>query len=144
MVLSIINISKDSIYQKRKTVYISLKRCFLHIHPASKLKNKSQENFTLMRNILLNKSENPESLKKKKKQLKNSLTNMVIVGKDLLRTFCKLFYLEYLVSNNQRKNLVQQRLYVLFERHFNMKIIVTLVPTDLVTNQFLFLFCSFL
>ena len=41
MVLSIINISKDSIYQKRKTVYISLKRCFLHIHPASKLKNKS-------------------------------------------------------------------------------------------------------
>ena len=59
-----------------------------------------------MRNILLKKSENPESLKKKKKQLKNSLTNMVIADKDLLRTFCKLFYLEYLVSNNQRKNLV--------------------------------------
>ena len=31
MALSIINISKDNIYQKPKTVYISLKRCFLDI-----------------------------------------------------------------------------------------------------------------
>ena len=31
MALSTINNSKDSIYQKPKTVYISLKRCFLDI-----------------------------------------------------------------------------------------------------------------
>ena len=31
MALSIINISKESTYQKPKTVYISLKRCFLDI-----------------------------------------------------------------------------------------------------------------
>ena len=65
---------------------------------------------------------------------------MLTVGMDLLRAFCKLFYLQYLVSNNQWKNLVQQRLYVLFKRHFNMKTIVTLVPTDLVTNQILSFF----
>ena len=54
--------------------------------------------------------------------VESSLTNVPTVGEDLLRAFCKLFYLWFFVSSDQWKNTVQQRFYVLFERHFYMKI----------------------
>ena len=47
-------------------------------------------------------SGNPESLKKTPtKQLENSPINMLTCGEDLLRAFCKLFYLWFCVSSNQ-------------------------------------------
>ena len=54
--------------------------------------------------------------------VESSLTNVPTVGEDLLRAFCKLFYLWFFISSDQWKNTVQQRFYVLFERHFYMKI----------------------
>ena len=41
------------------------------------------------------------------------------------------------------KNTLQQRFYKEFERDFNMKIIVTIIPSKLVTSLLLSLFCPF-
>ena len=68
---------------------------------------------------------------------------MLTVGENFLKAFFKLFELRFCVSNNHWKNTVKQRLYVLFERHYYIKIIVTLIPIDLLTNWLSFLFCSF-
>ena len=53
------------------------------------------------------------------------LTNIHIVGKDLLRTFSNWFCLQE------------------FERQLYMKIIVTIFPINIVTNLLLSLFCLF-
>ena len=65
-----------------------------------------------------NKSGNPESINKKSQQLKSTLTNVLTVVEDLLKTFCKLRYSWFCVSGDQWKNTVYQRLYLLFESHF--------------------------
>ena len=46
----------------------------------------------MIKNTLPDKSENPESLKKK---IECFSTNVPIVGKDLLRAFYTLFYLKF-------------------------------------------------
>ena len=51
-----------------------------------------------------------------------------MVGEDLLRAFYKLFYLQFCDSSDQ------------CERYFYMKIIITIVPTNLFTNSLLSLF----
>ena len=69
---------------------------------------------------------------------------MSIVGEDLLWTFCRLFYLQFCNSMISEKTL-QQRFYQEFERYFYIKIIVTRIPSYLVTNLFLsFFFFSLL
>ena len=48
--------------------------------------------------------------------------------------FFKLFYLRFCVSSDQLKNIVWQRFYKEFERDLYMKIIVTKIPANLITN----------
>ena len=76
--------------------------------------------------------------------MENSSTNAHIAGEDLLWAFYKLFCLRFCVSNDQWKNTVQQRFYKEFERDFYLKIILTLIATNLVKNSFLSLFCPFI
>ena len=51
-------------------------------------------------------SGNPESLKKLTKQWKRSPINMLKGGEDVLRAFCKLFYLWFYVFSEQWKYTV--------------------------------------
>ena len=57
---------------------------------------------------------------------------MDIVEEDLLKTFCKLFSLQFCISSGQCKNVVWQRFDQLYETHFHMKII----PTDYNSYKF--------
>ena len=57
-----------------------------------------------------------------------------LVTQDLLREFCKLFCLRSCVSRDQWKNKVLKRFCKEFERHFCTKIIVVIIPTNLVTS----------
>ena len=67
---------------------------------------------------------------------------MPIVGKDLLRAFWRLlFYLHFCKSSNQWKSTQYQKFYFKFERYFYIKIIVSVIPTDLVINSLLSSFC---
>ena len=61
-----------------------------------------------------------------------------------MRAFYKLLYLRFRDSSDQHKNAVQQRFYLQFERYFCMKIIVTIIPTGLVTNSYFSFFYPFL
>ena len=97
----------------------------------------------MIENTLPNKSGNLESLKNLSLQLESSATNGQITGEDLLRALYKLFYSRFCVSSDPKKNALYQGFYKEFERHFYMKIVVTIIPTLLVTNSLLFLFCSF-
>ena len=58
----------------------------------------------MIKNTLSDKWVNPESLKKKSQQFKNFSTNVSIVGKDLLRAFYRLFYLQFCDWSDQWKN----------------------------------------
>ena len=89
----------------------------------------------MIENTFTNKSANPESLKKYLQHLKSSSTNRHIVSDDLLRAFYKLLCLWFYVLRDQWKNTVSQRFYKKFERLFYMKIIVTILPANLVTNS---------
>ena len=51
----------------------------------TKIVEKPNENLKVIKNILPNKSGNPESFKKYSEQLESSSTNVYIVDKDLLR-----------------------------------------------------------
>ena len=73
----------------------------------------------------------------------SSSTNMHIVSGDLLSAFYKLFCLRFCVSSDQWKNTMKQRFYKEFMRHLYMKIIVTIIPTNLRTNSPLSFFCPF-
>ena len=73
----------------------------------------------------------------------SSSTNMHIVSGDLLSAFYKLFCLRFCVSSDQWKNTMKQRFYKEFMRHLYMKIIVTIIPTNLRTNSLLSFFCPF-
>ena len=55
----------------------------------------------MIKNTFPNKSGNPEHLKKYSEQLESSTTNIHIIIKDLLRSFYKLFSLQFCVSNDQ-------------------------------------------
>ena len=48
--------------------------------------------------------------------------------------FYKLLCLQFCISSDQWKNTMEQRFYKEFERHFCMKIIVTIIPANLATN----------
>ena len=60
----------------------------------------------MIKNSLPNKLGNPESIKKQSQQFESFLTNVFTVGEDLLRWFCKLFYLQFCDSSDQWKNTV--------------------------------------
>ena len=62
----------------------------------------------MIKNTLPDKSGNPKSVKKSSKQFKSFSTDVPIVGEDLLRAFCWLFYLQFCDSNDQWKNTVQE------------------------------------
>ena len=83
---------------------------------------------------------NQEILKTSNK-FKSFLTNVPIVNEDLMRVFYRLFYLQFCKSSSQWKNPVYKRFYQQLERYFYMKIIVTMISTDLITNSFLASFC---
>ena len=51
--------------------------------------------FKEIKNTLLDKSENPESLKKLSQQFESFSINLPIVSEDLLRAFYRLFYLQF-------------------------------------------------
>ena len=88
-------------------------------------------------------TENKFEYKPKNASHASSSTNVHLIGEDLLRALYKLFYLQFCVSSDQRKNALYQRFYKEFERHFYMKIIVTIIPTILVPNLLLSLFYPF-
>ena len=79
----------------------------------------------MIKNSFPNKSGNPKSLKRYSYQLESSSTNVHIVGESLLRAFSKI-------------------LQGIWERDFYMKILVTIIPTNLVTNSLLSFFCNFI
>ena len=58
----------------------------------------------MTKNTLPDKAGNPESLEKELQQFESFSPNASIVGKDLLRTFYRLFYLQFYVSGDQWKN----------------------------------------
>ena len=55
----------------------------------------------MIKNILSDKPQNPESLKKESQQLERFSTNVPIVGEDLLMAFNRLFYLQFCDSSDQ-------------------------------------------
>ena len=57
----------------------------------------------MIKNTMLNISGNYEILKKESQQLGSSLTYVSTVIEDLLRAFCKVFYLRFFVSSDQWK-----------------------------------------
>ena len=71
--------------------------------------------------------------------------NVLIVDEDLLRVFYRLLYLQFCDLSDQRKyTVLQQKIYLQFEKYFYMKIIVTIILTSLFTNSLLSSFCPFL
>ena len=56
---------------------------------------------------------------------------------NLLMTFCKLFYLRLCFSSDHLKSNEQQRFQRQYKKHFYMRVILILIPTNLVTNWFL-------
>ena len=68
-----------------------IKPFYLHCSCKKVVEKSNKKNLKVIKNTLLNKSRNPESLKKKKKkkseQLQSSLTNLQIVDEELLRAF---------------------------------------------------------
>ena len=78
-----------------------------------------------------------ETFTKESNQLESFPTNLYIFNKHLLGAFCKLFYLLLFVSSDQRKHTLQQTFYCQFKRRFYMKMIVTIVSTNLATNLLL-------
>ena len=97
----------------------------------------------MIKNTLPDKSGNSESLKKWSQQFESFSTNVPIVGKDFLRAFYRLFYLQFCDSNDQWKNTVAKVLLAIGKIFLN-KNNLTIIPTDLVTNWLLFSFCPFL
>ena len=69
----------------------------------------------MIKNTLPEKSGNPESHKKKSRQFESSLTNMPMVGKDLLRAFYRLYYLQFSDSNDQKKHYIAKVLLAIRE-----------------------------
>ena len=55
----------------------------------------------MIKNTLPDKLGNPESLKKELQQFESFLTNVHIVGEDLLRAFYRLFYLHFCDSSDK-------------------------------------------
>ena len=55
----------------------------------------------MIKNILPDESGNPESLEKESQQFESFSTNVPIVGEDLLRTFYRLFFLQFCDSGDQ-------------------------------------------
>ena len=55
----------------------------------------------MIKNTSLDKSENPEILKKESQLFESFSTNVPIVGEDLLRAFYRLFYLEFCDPSDQ-------------------------------------------
>ena len=66
-----------------------------------------------------------------------SPTNGLTVGKDLQKALCKLLYLRFCVSSDQRKNAVRPKYYWQFERYFYTSVIVIIIAKKIVTNSFL-------
>ena len=64
-----------------------IKLFYLHYCCKKVVEKSNKENLKVIKNTFPNKSENPESLKIYSKQLESSLTNVHIVGEDLLRVF---------------------------------------------------------
>ena len=60
----------------------------------------------MIKNTLPDKLGNPESLEKELQQFESFSTNVSMVDEDLLRTFYRLFYLQFCVSGDQWKNTV--------------------------------------
>ena len=58
--------------------------------------------------------------------------------------FYRLFYLQFVIQVICEKTLCSKGFTKQLKRYFYMKIIVTIIPTDLVTNLFLSTFCAFL
>ena len=55
----------------------------------------------MIKNILPDETGNPESLEKESQQFESFSTNVPIIGEDLLRTFHRLFYLQFCDSGDQ-------------------------------------------
>ena len=66
---------------------------------------------------------------------------MHVVCKDLLRSLYKFFYLRLRAASDQGKHAVEQKISKLLEIHFHMKMIATMIPTNLVRSSLLSLFC---
>ena len=74
----------------------------------------------------------------------SSFINVCIVGKDLLKTLRKLFYLRFCVFNWPLKKRCATKFLRGIWEIFCIKITVPIIPANLVTNSLLSFFCSFL
>ena len=100
---------------------------YLHYPCKKVVEELDQENLKVIKNTVPNKLRNTE------KQLESSITNVHIVGENLLRAFYKLFQV---IS----EKTVQKRFYKEFERDFQIVIVVIIIPTNLVMNFLLSFF----
>ena len=76
-------------------------------------------------------------------QFESFSANVSIVGKDLQRTFYRLFYLQLCDSSGQLKKHCVKDLLAIWEMLLQ-EIVVTIIPTDLAAKSLLFFFCPFL
>ena len=73
--------------------------------------------------------------------MESFVTNVHIVGEDLLKAFYKLFYLRFFILSDQwKKRFVAKILEGNYGTFFCTKIILTTIPTSLVTNLLLYFF----
>ena len=89
----LINLKRVIVISNRFNLFIIkylIKPFYLHCSCKKVVEKSNKKNLKVIKNTLLNKSRNPESLKKKNKkseQLQSSLTNLQIVDEELLRAF---------------------------------------------------------
>ena len=69
----------------------------------------------MIKNTLPDKSGNPERFKQYSQQLESFSTNVPIMGEDLLRAFCRFFYLRFCDSKDQGKKCVAKILVEIWE-----------------------------
>ena len=109
---------KIGVYLYSLTKLKKIKLFYFHCSGEILLSNQVRRILKGFKNTMPDKSGNPESLKKQSQQFETFLTNVP-------QTMCSEGFTTKL-------------------RDFYMKIIVAIIPTDLVTNSLLFSFCPFL
>ena len=100
--VSTIKISNGSIKKKHRLHFTSLQKIVLFKLPRRITWKIIWETFHIDQETLPNKIRNLESFKKNHKQLKISLANVLAVRQNLLRAYCKLYYLQFCVLKDER------------------------------------------
>ena len=98
----------------------------------------------MIKNILPDKSGNPESLKKNNRNSSKAFQLMCPwLAKICLARSTDCFIYRSVIQVTSQKTLCRKG-FTSNLRHFYMKVVATIIPTDLVTNSLLYSFCPFL